>query len=43
MVSCDLRLHDNEALIDALDTAGTIFPVFCDQAQHRMDLTKLGF
>lgn len=39
----DLRLHDNEALIDALDAGGTIFPVYVFDDRVFKGKTKYGF
>ena len=39
----DLRLHDNEALLDAIQSAGEIIPVYIFDPRVFMGQTKLGF
>lgn len=39
----DLRLHDNEALLDAIQSAGEIIPVYIFDPRVFMGQTRLGF
>ena len=39
----DLRLHDNEALLDAIESAGEIIPAYIFDPRVFMGTTKLGF